>query len=65
MTSKFKSLFSSRKFYAALIGLIVVIVKAFFPNFPLAEDQLVSLAAVLAAYILGTAIEDAGVSARQ
>jgi hypothetical protein len=55
---KFKLLLASRKFWAALIGLVLVIVKAFKPDFPLAEDQLTAVVYVLVAYILGTGIED-------
>ena len=58
--SKWKTLLTSRKFWAALVGLVMVLVKAWKPDFPLSEDQIVSLAAVLAAYILGTALEDSG-----
>jgi hypothetical protein len=56
--SKLKLLLSSRKFWAALIGLVLVIVKAFRPDFPLAEEQLTAVVYVLVAYILGTGIED-------
>ena len=55
---KFKQLLGSRKFWAALIGLVLVVVKAWRPDFPLAEEQLTSVVYVLAAYILGTGIED-------
>ena len=55
---KLKLLLGSRKFWAALIGLALVIVKAFRPDFPLAEDQLTDVVYVLVAYILGTGIED-------
>jgi len=55
---KLKMLLASRKFWAALIGLALVIVKAFRPDFPLAEDQLTAVVYVLVAYILGTGIED-------
>jgi hypothetical protein len=48
----------SRKFWAALIGLVLVIVKAWQPDFPLAEEQLTAVIYVLVAYILGTGIED-------
>ena len=56
--SKFKQLLASRKFWAALIGLLLVIIKAWRPDFPLAEEQLTSVVYVLVAYILGTGIED-------
>jgi uncharacterized membrane protein YqjE len=59
MNNKFFALFTSRKFYAALIGLIVLIVKAFDPNFPIDEANVTNMVYVLIAYILGTAIEDA------
>ncbi len=55
---KLKQLVTSRKFWAALIGLVLIILKAYKPDFPLAEDQLTNLIYVLVAYILGTAIED-------
>jgi hypothetical protein len=55
---KFKQLLGSRKFWAALIGLILIVVKAWDPEFPLAEEQLTGIVYVLVAYILGTGIED-------
>jgi hypothetical protein len=55
---KFKQLLGSRKFWAAFFGLALVIIKAFMPDFPLAEEQLTAVVWVLVAYILGTGIED-------
>lgn len=55
---KFKQLLGSRKFWAALIGLGLVVLKAFRPDFPLGEEQLTNLVYVLVAYILGVALED-------
>ncbi len=55
---KLNQLLGSRKFWAAVIGLVLVVIKAFDPEFPLAEEQLVSVIYVLVAYILGTALED-------
>jgi hypothetical protein len=55
---KLKQVLASRKFWAALIGLVLIIVKAFDPEFPLAEEQLTAIVWVLVAYILGTGIED-------
>ena len=55
---KFKLLIASRKFWAALVGLVLVIIKAYEPDFPLDGDQLTGLITVIVAYILGTGIED-------
>jgi hypothetical protein len=55
---KFKLLLGSRKFWAAIVGLVMVIVKAFVPDFPIAEDQILALVIVLVSYIMGTALED-------
>ena len=55
---KVKLLLGSRKFWAALIGLVLVMVKVWRPDFPMDEEQLVSVVYVLVAYILGTGIED-------
>jgi hypothetical protein len=60
--SKLRLLLASRKFWAALVGLVMVILKAFAPAFPLQEDQLANLVYLLVAYILGTALEDAGLT---
>jgi len=56
--TKLKLLLSSRKFWAALIGLFLIILKAWKPDFPLAEEELTNIVYVLVAYIMGTGIED-------
>lgn len=56
--SKFLQLLGSRKFWAALIGLFLVILKVWRPNFPLAEEELTNVVYLLVAYILGTGLED-------
>ncbi len=56
---KWKDLLRSRKFWAMLIGLILMVVKAYRPDFPLEEEQLSGMVALLVAYILGVAIEGA------
>lgn len=61
--TKIKLLLSSRKFWAALVGLLLLVLKAWQPDFPLGEEELTSVIYVLVAYILGTGIED-GLSRR-
>jgi len=56
--NKLKLLITSRKFWAALIGLILLTLKAWKPDFPLAEEELTNIVYVLVAYIMGTGIED-------
>ena len=60
MNEKLLTLISSRKFWAALIGLVMIIVKAYNPNFPITEDQINAAVAILISYIVGTAIVDHG-----
>ncbi|MEL7644986.1 MAG: hypothetical protein AAGU04_01790 [Anaerolineaceae bacterium] len=55
---KWKALLSSRKFWAALMGLLVMVVKAWKPDFPLEAGELAGIISVLVTYILGTALED-------
>lgn len=55
---KLNALLRSRKFWAALVGLLMVIAKAVWPDLPLQEEQVGSMVWVLAAYILGVAVED-------
>jgi hypothetical protein len=64
MENKFLLLLKSRKFWAALVGIVMVIVTHFVPDFPIPEDQILSLILVIVSYILGTALED-GLSNRQ
>jgi hypothetical protein len=52
---KFLSVFKSRKFYAALAGLAVVIFGA---RGGIGVDQLIAATTVVVSYILGTALED-------
>lgn len=55
---KIKLLLGSRKFWAAMVGLVLMCVKAWYPDFPLEEEPLTGIISVLAVYILGTALED-------
>ncbi|HVN56504.1 MAG TPA: hypothetical protein VMT46_19410 [Anaerolineaceae bacterium] len=45
-----------------MVGIAFVIIKAYRPNFPVSEEQLISLVVVIVGYILGTAVES-GLSA--
>ena len=56
--TKLKFLLTSRKFWAALVGLAMVIITAYVPDFPLPEDQILSLVLIIVSYIIGTGIED-------
>lgn len=58
--SKFLAVFKSRKFWAAFIGTIFVVLNELSPDFPLNAEQVTDVIYLLIAYILGTAIEDAG-----
>ena len=60
---KFKQLLGSRKFWAALVGIVMVVVQHFVPDFPIPEDQVLGLVLLIVSYILGTALED-GLSRR-
>lgn len=60
MQNKLNNLIRSRKFWAAAAGLLVVMLRAFVPDFPIDDEQLSYIIVVLASYIIGTGIEDAG-----
>lgn len=63
MPNKLLALFKSRKFYAALVGLALVVLRALRPDFPLSDEQISTVALLLIAYIGGIALED-GLRAR-
>jgi hypothetical protein len=55
--NKALDLLKSRKFWAAVVGLGIVVMKAYKPDFPLSEAEITNLVYVLIAYILGTALD--------
>jgi len=55
---KIKFLIGSRKFWAALVGMIMVFVNHYLPDFPIPEEQVMGIVWLLVSYILGTALED-------
>ncbi len=52
-----KDLLVSRKFWAAIFGLIVIVVSAFLPSFGLDADQAAGFAVIIVAYIIGVAVD--------
>ena len=57
---KFLSIFKSRKFWAAIVGIAVMILRELVPNFPIGDEQISEMVLLLVAYIIGVAVEDAG-----
>jgi len=57
MSKKLETLLRSRKLWAALSGLALVLIAGMDPDFPLQGEETAALAAVLSAYIVGTAID--------
>ena len=60
MFEKLLEVFKSRKFWAAVIAAVVMVLDELVPNFPFTAEQVTNFVYVVMAYILGTAIEDAG-----
>ncbi len=58
LPAKWIFLLKSRKFWAALVGLGLIIFRAYDPDFPINDDQLTKAILLLIAYIIGTAFED-------
>jgi hypothetical protein len=59
--SKWELLVRSRKFWAAIVGFAMLLVKEFVPNFPFDEAQVQEFVWIVIAFIVGTGIEDSGV----
>lgn len=55
---KWKLLLGSRKFWAAFVGLLFLVIRNFDPGFDVPESETVAFVSILAAYILGVALED-------
>jgi len=50
----------SRKFWAALVGIAFVLLRAVWPNFPLDEAAVEQLVWLVMAYVLGVGVSDVG-----
>jgi len=57
-SSKLLAVFRSRKFWAALIGTVFVLLDELVPAFPLDAEQVTNIIYMLVAYIIGVAIDD-------
>ena len=62
MLNKLQLLVRSRKFWASVIGLGLVVLRGVIPNFPIADADLTRIIYVIVAYILGTGLEDSALS---
>ena len=57
-SSKFFRVLHSRKFWAAAIGTVFVLLDELVPAFPLDAEQVTNIVFMLVAYIIGVAIDD-------
>ncbi len=57
MNNKFSELLKSRKFWAAVVGLVITAAKGMDPNFPIEESQINDIVFLLVAYIVGTGLD--------
>lgn len=56
--NKFKLLLRSRKFWAAVVGLVMIFVTTYVPDFPFDEEAVLGIVLTVVSYIIGTALED-------
>ena len=63
--NKLLSLLKSRKFWASVVGLVLIIIRSFDPNFPIPDADLTKIVFVIVAYVLGTGLEDSRAPAAQ
>ncbi len=59
---KMRSLLTSRPFWAAVVGLVLICAAGMLPGLPESSTEITQAVIVLAAYITGSAIENSGVS---
>ena len=52
------NLLKSRKFWAAVVGVIYSMIYLVWPDFPIPEESVIGVVGTVVSYILGVAIED-------
>lgn len=52
------NLLKSRKFWAAVVGIVYSIIYLIWPDFPIPEESVIGVVATVVSYILGVALED-------
>lgn len=52
------NLLKSRKFWAAIVGIVYSMIYLVWPDFPISEESVIGVVATVVSYIIGTALED-------
>lgn len=52
------SLLKSRKFWAAVVGIVYSMIYLIWPDFPIPEESVIGVVGTIASYIFGVALED-------
>ena len=52
------SLLRSRKFWAAVVGIVYSMIYLIWPDFPIPEESVIGVVGTIASYIFGVALED-------
>jgi len=52
------NLLKSRKFWAAIVGIVYSMIYLVWPDFPIPEESVIGVVGTVVSYILGVALED-------
>jgi len=52
------NLLKSRKFWAAVVGIVYSMIYLVWPDFPIPEESVIGVVGTVVSYILGVALED-------
>jgi len=55
---KLLALLKSRKFWGAIVGVVLLFLQEYIPDFPLDQEQMTNVVYVVVAFIIGTGLED-------